>query len=162
MVLIVLLCSMHCFGQQNPATAKDNIQKLVATYFTYIVNKDSAAFCGLFALDSVSFYGINAPQTFQGYLKRFPNARLMQKDNYKGFIHFVVSTKKKAEEKYSNVTIWNDNTIGTLSFNYSFWFDGKETNWGIETWQVIFNGKEWKIMSALFSINDPAITPDPS
>jgi hypothetical protein len=38
---------------------------------------------------------------------------------------------------------------------------GKETNWGIETWQLIFNGKEWKIMSALFSANDEQITPDP-
>jgi hypothetical protein len=42
-----------------------------------------------------------------------------------------------------------------------FWIGGKETNWGIETWQLIFNGKEWKIMSALFSANDEHITPDP-
>jgi hypothetical protein len=61
------------------------------------------------------------------------------------------NAQEKAEEKYSNVSIWNDNTIATLFFNYSFWIGGKETNWGIETWQLLFNGKEWKIMSALFS-----------
>jgi hypothetical protein len=53
-------------------------------------------------------------------------------------MHFVVSSKEKAEEKYSNVNIWNDNTIATLYFNYSFWLGGKETNWGTETWQLIF------------------------
>jgi hypothetical protein len=91
-----------------------------------------------------------------------PKTRLLLKDNYRSFIRFVVSSKVKAEEKYNNVTIWNDNTIATLSFNYSFWIGGKETNWGIETWQLLFNGKEWKIMSALFSANDEQVTPDPA
>jgi hypothetical protein len=141
--------------------SKTGYSKVVATYFNCIVTKDSATFCSLFAMDSVSFYGVNAPETYQGYLKQHPKAQLIQKDNYKGFIHFVVTSKKKAEEKYSNVSIWNDNTIATIFFNYSFWIEDKETNWGIETWQLIFKGKEWKIMSALFSINDPRVTPDP-
>ena len=161
-VVIALLCSMHCFAQQNADAAKQDIQKIVTTYFNCIVNKDSVTFCRLFALDSVSFYGVNAPQTYQAYLKQYPKAQLIQKDNYRGFIHFVVTSKKKAEEKYSNVNIWNDNTIATIFFNYSFWIDDKETNWGIETWQLIFNGKEWKIMSALFSINNPQVSPDPA
>jgi len=160
-IAIALFYSVHSFGQQNAETAKKDIQQVVATYFNCIVNKDSATFCNLFALDSVSFYGVNSPQTYQGYLKQYPKAQLIQKDNYRGFIHFVVSSKKKAEEKYSNVNIWNDNTIATIFFNYSFWIDNKETNWGIETWELIFNGKEWKIMSALFSINDPRVEPDP-
>jgi hypothetical protein len=160
MIAIALLCSMHCIAQQNTETAKQDIQKVLVTYFNSVVSKDSITFCNLFALDSVSFFGVNAPDTYQAYLKKYPKAQLIFKDSYRGFIHFVVSSKKKAEEKYSNINIWNDNTIATLSFNYSFWIDDKETNWGIETWQLIFNGKEWKIMSALFSINDPGVTPD--
>ena len=42
----------------------------------------------------------------------------------------------------------------------TFLIDNIETNWGIETWQLIYNGKEWKIISALFSINDPQVMPD--
>jgi hypothetical protein len=161
MIAIALLFSMHCFAQQNAETAKQDIQKVVTTYFNCIINKDSATFVSLFAMDSVSFFGVDATDTYQYFVKKYPmKVKLLMKDNYKGFIHFVVSSKKKAEEKYGNVTIWNDNTIATLSFNYSFWIDDKETNWGIETWQLIFDGKEWKIMSALFSINDPSVTPD--
>jgi len=111
---------------------------------------------------SVSFYGVNAGESYQAFLKKYPNAQLILKDNYRQFIRFVASTKEKAEEKYSNVTIWNDNTVATVFFNYSFWIGGKETNWGIETWQLLFNGKEWKILSAVFSANDEHITPDPS
>lgn len=157
---LALFCSLHCFSQQDAETAKQDIQKVITTYFNSIVSKDSVTFCNLFAMDSVSFYGVNAPQTYQGFLKKYPNARLMLKDNYKGFIHFVVTSKKRAEEKYSQVMILCNNTIATIYFNYSFWVDDTETNWGFETWQLIYNGKEWKIMSALFSINDPHFTPD--
>jgi hypothetical protein len=159
-LIVALSCSISCYAQQSTETAKQEIQKVLVTYMNCIVNKDSLTFCNLFAVDSVSFFGVNAPETYQGYIKKYPGARLLIKDNYKNFMHFVVSSKKKAEEKYSNVNIWNDNTIATLFFNYSFWLDNKETNWGIETWQLLFNGKEWKIMSALFSANDVSITPD--
>jgi hypothetical protein len=161
-VILFVLCSAYCYSQQNAATAKEEIKKVLATYMSCIVNKDSATFVGLFAMDSVSFFGVNAQESYQAFLKKYPNARLLLKDNYRNFIRFVVSSKKKAEEKYSNVNIWNDNTIATLFFDYSFWIDDKETNWGIETWQLIFNGKEWKIMSALFSANDENITPQPT
>jgi hypothetical protein len=160
--LLAFLCSLKCFSQQNAGSAKDDIMKVVSTYFNCILNKDSVTFCNLFALDSVSFFGVNAPDSYQFYSKKNPKTRILLKDNYRSFIRFVVSSKVKAEEKYNNVTIWNDNTIATLSFNYSFWIGGKETNWGIETWQLLFNGKEWKIMSALFSANDEQVTPDPT
>ncbi len=73
--------------------------KVVATYFNSIVNKDSLTFCNLFALDSVSFYGVNAGESYQAFLKKYPNAQLIQKDNYRQFIRFVASTKEKAERK---------------------------------------------------------------
>jgi hypothetical protein len=160
MVIIVYLFSMHCFAQQNPETIKQDIRNVLVTYMNCLVNKDSATFCSLFAMDSVSFFGVIATETYRENVKKYPKVQLIQKDNYRGFIHFVVSSKIKAEEKYNDINIWNDNTIATLSFNYSFWLNDKETNWGIETWQLLYNGKEWKIMSALFSINDPHVTPD--
>jgi hypothetical protein len=159
--LLAFLCSSKCFSQPNPQSAKEDIMKVVSTYFNSILNKDSVTFCNLFALDSISFYGVAAPDSYQAYAKKNPKAHLLLKDNYRSFIRFVVSSKAKAEEKYDSVMIWNDNTIATICFNYSFWLGEKETNWGIETWQLIFNGKEWKIMSALFSANDEQITPDP-
>jgi hypothetical protein len=93
-----------------------------------LVNKDSTTFCTLFATDSVSFFGVNSTETYKEFIKKFPNAQLILKDNYGNFIRFVASSKKKAEEKYSNVTIRNDNTIATFSFNYSFWIANKQTS----------------------------------
>jgi hypothetical protein len=160
MLIIALSCSLGSFAQQNAETAKQDIRKVLSTYMNCLINKDSATFVNLFAMDSVSFYGVNSTDTYQEIIKKYPKAPLIQKDNYRNFIRFVVSSKKKAEEKYNNINIWNDNSIATLSFDYSFWIDDKETNWGIETWQLLYKGKEWKIMSALFSINDPRVTPD--
>jgi hypothetical protein len=127
-----------------------------------VINKDSATFCSLFALDSVSFYGIADTATANVVVKQNPRFKIILKDSYKNFMHWDVSTKMKLEEKFNDVQIWNDNAIATLSFHYSFWVDGKESNWGIETWQLMFDGKAWKIMSALFSFDDERIKPDPA
>jgi hypothetical protein len=129
MLIIAILSSLGCLAQQNSETAKQDIKKVLATYMNCLINKDSATFCNLFVLDSVCFYGVNSTDTYQEIIKNYPKAQLIQKDNYKNFIRFVVSSKKKAEEKYKNINIWNDNAIATLSFDYSFWIDDKETNW---------------------------------
>jgi hypothetical protein len=70
------------------SSAKDDIMKVVSTYFNSILNKDSVTFCNLFALDSVSFFGVNAPDSYQFYSKKNPNTRLLLKDNYRSFIRF--------------------------------------------------------------------------
>jgi len=103
LALIVLFYSLGSYAQRSTETAKQEIRKVVATYFNSVDHKDSETFCNLFALDSVSFFGVDAPDTYQAYLKKYPNARLFFKDNYKSFIHFVVSSDKKAEEKYGNL-----------------------------------------------------------
>lgn len=79
MIVIALLCSVGCFAQQNAETAKQNIEQVMTTYFNAVLTKDGATFCHLFALDSVSFYGVNAPETYQGYLKQYPKGQLIQK-----------------------------------------------------------------------------------
>jgi hypothetical protein len=155
-----LLYSINAFSQQTNETAKEEIQKVFHTYMNSVINKDSATFCSLFALDSVSFYGIADTATANVAVKQNPRFKIILKDSYRNFMHWDVSTKMKLEEKFNDVQIWNDNAIATLSFHYSFWVDGKESNWGIETWQLMFDGKAWKIMSALFSFDDERIKPD--
>ena len=62
--------SQHTTAQQSTEKAKQEIRKVVASYFNSFDHKDSVTFCNLFALDSVSFFGVNAPETYQAYLKK--------------------------------------------------------------------------------------------
>jgi hypothetical protein len=68
--LLAFLCSIKCFSQPNAQSAKDDIRKVVSTYFNSILNKDSVTFCNLFALDSISFYGVAAPDSYQAYARK--------------------------------------------------------------------------------------------
>lgn len=54
--------------------------KVFTTYMNCIVNKDSVTFCNLFALDSVSFYGVNAMARYNEFIKKYPKAQLTLKD----------------------------------------------------------------------------------
>jgi len=54
--------------------------KVFTTYMNCIVDKDSVTFCNLFALDSVSFYGVNAMASYNEFIKKYPKAQLTLKD----------------------------------------------------------------------------------
>ena len=104
LLFLSILCSVRCYAQQNVQSEKDSIMRVFTTYMNCIVNKDSLTFCNLFALDSVSFYGVNATESYTENIKKYPNAQLLQKDNYRKFIRFVAYSKQKAEEKYNAET----------------------------------------------------------
>jgi len=43
--------------------------------------------------------------------------------------------------------------FATISFDYSFSFDSKIQNWGIEYWSLILVNENWKITSVTRSMN---------
>ncbi|WP_449386879.1 hypothetical protein [Chryseobacterium lineare] len=47
--------------------------------------------------------------------------------------------------------IENDYTIGSVTFDYSFWIDNQMKNYGKEFWHLIRTDGEWKIISVVFS-----------
>jgi hypothetical protein len=50
--------------------------------------------------------------------------------------------------------------IATVMFDYSFWENGKKTNWGKENWAMIKTNGQWKITAVNFSIEEESINPE--
>jgi hypothetical protein len=44
--------------------------------------------------------------------------------------------------------------VGIVYFDYRFIKDGKQTNHGVESWQVIRESDGWKISAMLYSVSD--------
>jgi len=57
----------------------------------------------------------------------------------------VFQTFEQTKKKFYNIKIDNDESIATVSFDYSFWEKGQKMNWGKESWHLVKIKDSWKI-----------------
>ncbi|MEL7122794.1 MAG: hypothetical protein AAFO07_25330, partial [Bacteroidota bacterium] len=77
--------------------------------------------------------------------------------NHKKFINDICKTPKKQEEKFYNVLLSSDGNIGTVSFDYAFFSEGKMIQWGNEKWNLARDGEKWLITDVVYSIHFPKV-----
>ncbi|PTR32982.1 hypothetical protein C8J98_104193 [Luteibacter sp. OK325] len=143
----------------SPAAAKTDINQLVETFKAAILAKDGKKLDTLFVAESSSWFSALDQTSLEQMRAKKPDAKRFraEPDAYKGFTKFVGSTTHAIEEKFDNVRIDTDGTVGSVYFDYVFLLDGKPTNHGNETWQVVRTDDGWKINAMLYSIIlDPA------
>ena len=83
-----------------------------------------------------------------------PNADGLRAGGFHDFVRFVRESKVPIEERFYNVKITQDKHVAWVMFDYEFVEDGKVSNYGVETWQMMKNvdGK-WKIASVWWTTN---------
>lgn len=70
------------------------------------------------------------------------------------FSRFIGESKDALEEKFYNVQITQDGNVAWVMFDYEFVSNGKVSNYGVETWQMMQNADgQWKIASVMWSMN---------
>jgi hypothetical protein len=136
------------------AAAKGQINQLVDTFKAAIIAKDGAKLDTLFVPENSSWFSALDQTSLDLTRARKPEATRFraESDSYKGFTKFVGTTSHAIEEKFDNVRIDTDGIIGSVYFDYVFLLDGKPTNHGNETWQVVRTDDGWKINAMLYSV----------
>lgn len=138
----------------SASTAKSEINGLVETFKVAIIAKDGAKLDTLFVPENSSWFSALDQASLDQMRAKKPDAKRFkaEPDAYKGFTKFVGSTTHAIEEKFDNVRIDTDGTMGSVYFDYVFLLDGKPTNHGNETWQVVRTDDGWKINAMLYSV----------
>jgi ketosteroid isomerase-like protein len=80
-----------------------------------------------------------------------PNSDGVNAGGYNGFAQFVKTAKFPIEERFYNIRITQDADLAWVMFDYEFLGDGKVENYGVETWQMVKRGGQWKIFSVVWS-----------
>jgi hypothetical protein len=152
MFLAALACSPLTAVADEKATAE--INQLVETFKSSIVTKDGPRLESLFLPEHSSWYWAYDQATFDAQRAKKPMATryVYEANSYKTFTQFVGSTTHAVEEKFSNVHIQADGAVGSVYFDYVFLLDGKATNHGNETWQLIRTDNGWKISAMHYSV----------
>lgn len=138
----------------TPASPDAQIQQVVAKFQAALVAKDKAGLENLFMPEGGAWFEVLGDDAYHQLSAKHPQVPRFHSDNHQRFIDFVVGSKGRVEEKFSNVRIETDGAIASVYFDFLFLADGKLNNRGHEAWQLVNTGAGWKISAMAYS-SDP-------
>jgi hypothetical protein len=133
------------------ASARAEVQQLVERFKHAIVVKDGDAMRGMFLTDG-SWFRVLDGTSLTAVRAKKPESKQINPGSYEDFAQFLGSSQAALEEIFDNVRIETDGTVGMVWFDYRFIKDGKQSNHGAETWQVVRGSDGWKISAMLYSV----------
>jgi ketosteroid isomerase-like protein len=151
---------------QSSANGKQDIERVIETFRTSIINKDKDAFLKLLLREDIPWIGVNSDAAVKLIAARINNNKAPDKLSSRGsarsFIEDIVSAKDRREETFDNVRIESDGEVAQVWFDYSYNIGSYKANWGKESWQLVRTGDGWKIVSVIWSMDfNPAPRPKP-
>ncbi|WP_193615735.1 nuclear transport factor 2 family protein [Massilia sp. YMA4] len=132
-------------AQDNPQAVAE-INAVVQAFQAAIVARDQAGLEALFLPADNSWLVVASEAR---WVEGRPRVRA---SNYRDFARFVGTTKAKVEERFYNVRIFSNGSIGTVYFDFDFVENDKVTNKGSESWHLVKTEQGWKISSMVFSL----------
>ncbi|HEX8955626.1 MAG TPA: hypothetical protein VF798_05100, partial [Burkholderiaceae bacterium] len=139
------------FAAEQPSQAKADIEQVVDTFKAAIIRHDGQGLKELFLPDHGNWLSVIHEELYRKVVERNPEAQRINPSTYASFADFVTHAKEPVEERFYNVRIETNGTIGIVYFNFDFLEGGKIENRGDETWQLIKTDKGWKIAAMLYS-----------
>lgn len=158
-IIFAFLITQVAFGQKSKTNNQKEIHTVLQTFMDCLVQKDSTKFYALFHNDPVVWVGVTHQKSYAAELKKDSTSKDNFRATYKSFYRHYYT--KAIEEKFSNIKVLENGYIATVMFDYSFWENGKKTNWGKENWAMIKTNGQWKITAVNFSIEEESINPEP-
>lgn len=150
---ILLLVILPFYGQQK-TDDKKIIFAMIDDYSKSVIAKDSVVFYGLFNDGNVTWCAGYKDRTqakeieAKGKVKAGSN---YFSGSYKGFMRSLFR-HQSTEDKFDNIKVIEDGTVASVTMDYSFWADGKMTNWGSKYLNLIKRDGKWKITSVIYSL----------
>ena len=156
--LLLVAATAACFSMpaqaadSGPAADVAGIRQVVEKFQAAIIAHDGKTLGGLFLQDHDSWLSVLDDATYADVKKRHPEARKVMRSTWKEFADDIQKGTKPVEERFYNVRIDTNGAVGSVYFDFDFVSDGKVTNRGSETWQMVRAEDGWKISSMLYSV----------
>ena len=146
----------------GPAQAADNphaadvaaISQVVEQFKAAIIARDGKTLDALFLKDHDSWLVVAAVDdaNWAAVKAHNPKARRVIADSRKQFVEFIQNSPKQVEERFYKVRIDTNGAVGSVYFDFDFLQDGKVSNRGSESWQMVRGEDGWKIGAMLYSM----------
>lgn len=132
----------------------EEIRTVVEQFKAAIIARDGKTLGNLFLQDHDSWLSVADEGKWPKVKALHPQARKVFPSSWKKFSEFIRDADKPVEERFYNVRIDTNGAVGSVWFDFDFLIDGKVTNRGSESWQMVRAEDGWKISSMLYSMGD--------
>lgn len=144
----------YAFAQ--PADSKAQIEQVIETFRTAIINKDEETFLKLFLKEDITWAGVTTDASIERLYANRPKPEMKRPFKFftsspRKFISSIAKNKGKLAETISNVRIDSDGEVGQVWFDYTFVDGSYKENWGKESWQMVRTADGWKIAAVVWS-----------
>lgn len=156
------LAPAHAIAQAEPqsaytqAQAEKDLRTTIATFGEAIIRKDARGFLALFAEGPVTWRRVNSDARLARLGEQATKAAFDPANTPRDFIERIVSSPHRHEETFSNISIAHDEDVAAITFNFTYLLNGRAINQGKESWHLVRTAQGWRIVSVIYSNNDPA------
>lgn len=127
--IVLLFLSSFCFAQK---TEKDAVKESVEKLFTGMKNADTTMIKSVFADDAI--------------LQTITKNNTVKTDKVQDFVNSISKlSKNDADEKIKFEAIHIDGSLASVFTPYKFYFKGKFSHCGANSFQLIKQNNIWKI-----------------
>ena len=130
------------------------IHAVVDQFKAAIIARDGKTLGSLFLQDHDSWLSVADDAVWAKVKARNPKARKVSSSTWKKFANMIQTSDKPLEERFYNLRVDTNGAVASVWFDFDFLEDGKVTNRGSESWQMVRAEDGWKISSMLYSIGD--------
>src|SRR6516162_672837 len=157
--LALLICGL---AAQAPAQGQEpkfnsnsedltKIRGLLDEFCQDIIRKDGYALTKLVLNPDVLFHHTNTQEEIDSARKYNAHFDGIGPSQLDGFAKLLATSKDKLEERFRNIEIRQDGSLGLVTFNYDFVINDKVHHSGLEVWQVCKIDGRWKILSVAWT-----------
>lgn len=147
----LMLPPLFAVAGDDHAQAAVEIRQVVESFRMAIIRHDGQGLKALFLPEQGNWLSVMHDELYRKIRTQHPEAVQIRQSNHVEFADFVANAKTPVEEKFYNVRVETNGTIGTVYFDFDFLDNGKVENRGAETWQLIHTEAGWKIAAMLYS-----------
>ncbi|MBB3224790.1 nuclear transport factor 2 family protein [Pseudoduganella umbonata] len=147
-LLVSSFCPIaHAGPAGDDAAAVAEIDTIVKAFQAAIIAKDRAALEAMFLPADNSWLMVASDPS-----RLKPGRPRVRASSYRQFAESIGASKVPVEERFYNVRIHSNGSIGMVYFDFDFIEDGKVINKGAESWHLVKTEGGWKISSMVFSL----------
>jgi len=159
LVVLAFCLSSPAYAADKPAAGAHAadvaaIQKVVEQFKAAIIARDGNGLGKLFLQNHDSWLSVADEAKWAQVKARHPEAPKVFPSSWKNFSESIQNGGKPVEERFYNVRIDTNGAVASVWFDFDFLEDGKVTNRGSESWQMVRAEDGWKISSMLYSVGD--------
>lgn len=136
--------------------AEQDLQAVIRTFGEAIVRKDTDRFLALFAEGPVTWQRVNSDARLARLGPAAVKAGFEPANTPGSFIERIAQSRHRYEEIFSNIRIDHDHDVAAVTFDFIYTVNGRAINAGKESWHLVRGTAGWRIVSVIYSNNDPA------